>query len=592
MRHFPGGERGETVDWREYPYTFNTACYSCHVSQLSTNYDPKTDTYHTTWAEPGINCETCHGSAIEHNKIAKATPQGQPLSELRIIRTKTMTTAQRNDLCSSCHAKASPLTVEYKPEDRFFDHFDLVTLEDPDFYPDGRDLGENYTLTSWRMSPCAKSGKLDCIHCHTSSGRYRFKKEKFNDACMPCHEDKVKDSAAHTHHPAGSEGNKCISCHMPMTAFARMNRSDHSMLPPAPSATMAYKSPNACTVCHTDKDAAWADTYVREWRTRDYQAPVLKRAALIDGARKRDWTKLPEMLAYIKDPKHDEIFATSLIRLIPPTQDPKVLDALLTAAKDPSPLVRGAAVQALGLIPATESLQALVGATGDDYRLVRVRAAAGIAAFPRMTAPPAYQAQLMKANDEYLASISARPDQWTSHYNIGNYQLGRGDTTKAVASYQSALKLDPHAIMPMVNMSIAYARMGENDKAEQSLQKALKQAPDNAAANFNMGLLKAEKNDLKEAEKYLKKAFKSDSQMAQAAYNLCVITAKDRIGEAVAWCRKASDLRPQEPKYAFTLAFYLNQKGDRNAAVKTLKTILETHPQYKDAEMLLKEISK
>jgi len=118
---------------------------------------------------------------------------------------------------------------------------------------------------------------------------------------MPCHEDKVKDSAAHTHHPAGSEGNKCISCHMPMTAFARMNRSDHSMLPPAPSATMAYKSLNACTVCHTDKDAAWADRYVREWRPRDYQAPVLKRAALIDGARKRDWTKLTEMLAYIKD---------------------------------------------------------------------------------------------------------------------------------------------------------------------------------------------------------------------------------------------------------------------------------------------------
>ena len=59
---------------------------------------------------------------------------------------------------------------------RFFDHFDLVTLENPDFYPDGRDLGENYTYTSWRMSPCVKAGKLDCIHCHTSSGRYRFRR--------------------------------------------------------------------------------------------------------------------------------------------------------------------------------------------------------------------------------------------------------------------------------------------------------------------------------------------------------------------------------------------------------------------------------
>ena len=592
MRHFPGGERGESVNWKEYPYTFNTACYSCHVSQLSTNYEPKTDTYHTKWAEPGINCETCHGPSGEHNKIAKATPKGQPLPELRLIRTKTMTKEQRNDLCSSCHAKGSPLTLEYKSGERFFDHFDLVTLEDADFYPDGRDLGENYTLTSWSMSPCAKSGKIDCMHCHTSSGRYRFKREKFNNACMPCHEDKVKEPAVHTHHPAESEGSKCIACHMPMTAFARMNRSDHSMLPPTPAATLVYKSPNACNLCHKDKDAEWADKLVRQWRVRDYQAPVLKRAALIEAARKRDWTKLPEMLAYIIDPKHDEVFATSLIRLIPPSQDQKVLDTLLAAAKDQSPLVRGAAVQALGMTPTTEGIQALVEATGDEYRLVRVRAAAGIAAFPRMTTPTAYQAQLKKAELEYLASITARPDQWTSHYNLGNYQLSQGETKKAVASYQAALKLDPQAIMPMVNSSIAYAQMGENDKAERSLQKALKQAPDNAAANFNMGLLNAEKKDLKAAERYLKKAIKADPQMAQAAYNLCVIIAKDRISEAVTWCRKASDLRPQDPKYSYTLAFYLNQKGEKAGAIRILKPIVEKYPKYKEAEMLLKEISK
>ncbi len=467
-----------------------------------------------------------------------------------------------------------------------------MTLEDPDYYADGRDLGENYTLTSWSMGPCYKSGKIDCMHCHTSSGRYRFKKEKFNNACAPCHEDKVKDPASHTHHATASEGSKCISCHMPMTTFARMNRSDHSMLPPAPAATLVYKSPNACNICHKDKDAVWADNLVWQWRARDYQATVLKRAALIDAARKRDWTKLPEMLAYIIDPKRDEVFATSLIRLIPPTQDQKVLTTLVNAAKDPSPLVRASAVQALGLIPARESLQALVEATGDDYRLVRVRAAASITSFLRMTAPPAYQAQLKKAEQEYLASITARPDQWTSHYNLGNYQLGKGETKKAVTSYQAALKLDPQAIMPMVNTSIAYAQMGENDKSEKALQKALKQAPDNAAANFNMGLLRAEKGDTKAAEKHLKKAFKFDPQLAQAAYNLCVITAKDRINEAVNWCRQAADVSPQEPKYAYTLAFYLNKKGEKNEAVKILNAILRKYPQYIDAEMLLKEISK
>ena len=80
--------------------------------------------------------------------------------------------------------------------------------------------------------------------------------------------------------------------------------------------------------------------------------------------------------------------------------------------------------------------------------------------------------------------------------------------------------------------------------------------------------------------------------MAQAAYNLCIITSKDRINEAVTWCRRAAELRPQDPKYAYTLAFYLNQKGDRDEAVRTLKAILEKYPGYKDAEMLLKDISK
>jgi tetratricopeptide (TPR) repeat protein len=592
VRHFPGGERGASVDWREYPYTFNTACYNCHVSQLSTNYDLTTDTYRTTWAEPGINCETCHGPATEHNRIALATPQGQPLPDPRIISTKTMAAAQRNELCASCHAKANPLTTAFPPGERFHDHFDLVTLEDPDYYPDGRDLGENYTFTSWTMSPCVKSGRLDCMHCHTSSGRYRFKKEKFNDACLPCHADKVQDPPAHTHHAAESEGSKCIACHMPMTAFARMNRSDHSMLPPAPAATLAYQSPNACNICHADKDAAWADGFVRQWRTRDYQAPILERAALLNLARKRDWTRLPAMLAYIADPKRDDVFATSLIRLIPPSQDQKVMTTLLAAARDPSPLVRGAAVQALGAIPAPESIQALVAAAGDDYRLVRVRAAAGLAALPRMGVPPAYQARIEKAKDEYLTSITARPDQWTSHYNLGNYHLGRGEAPKAVASYQVALKLDPRAILPMVNTAIAYARMGENDKAEGSLRQALAQEPGNAAANFNLGLLKAEQKDSQAAEKHLRIAFTADPQMAQAAYNLCILAAQDRIGEAVTWCRKAAHLRPQDPKYAYTLAYYLDRQGETAEAVGILRGLVAQYPQYKDAERLLHEISR
>ena len=54
MRHF-ADVREEVIDWREQEFTFNTSCYGCHVSQFENNYDLETDTYRTTWREPGIN---------------------------------------------------------------------------------------------------------------------------------------------------------------------------------------------------------------------------------------------------------------------------------------------------------------------------------------------------------------------------------------------------------------------------------------------------------------------------------------------------------------------------------------------------------
>ena len=588
VRHFPGSRGDQPVSWKDTGYTFNTSCFNCHVSQLTSNYELKTDTYKTTWAEPGINCETCHGPSAEHNRVCLEAPKGTVPKDLKIISVKKFTPEQHNAACSGCHAKMSPITASVTPGDRFFDHYDIATLEDPDFYPDGRDLGENYTYTSWLMSPCAKAGKINCVTCHTSSGRYRFRaEEKAQDACMPCHEKYVKNAPAHTHHKEGSPGNKCISCHMPMTSFARMNRTDHSMLPPTPSATIAFKSPNACNICHTDKDAAWADRYVREWRNRDYQSPILKRATFIDAARKRDWTKLPAMLEYIVSKDRDEVFASSLLRMVPSSGDPRVIPAFLGAMKDSSPLVRSSAADALRYVPTEEAVKALVKATADDYRLVRVRAASSLTAFPNLQLNEVEKKNIDAANAEYFSSLTSRPDQWSSYYNLGNYYMDRADPRAAINSYEAALKLEPRAVLAMVNESMAYARLGETKKSEASLQKALKIAPDSAAANFNMGLLKAEQNDLKGAEKHLKAALKYDPQMAQAAYNLCIIIAKERIDEAIAYCKKAADLSPQEPRYDYTLAFYQQQKGNSVAAIKTLENLIEKQPGYADAYLLL-----
>lgn len=586
MRHF-GDIQDSPLFWKDPPYTFNTSCYTCHVSQLAKNYDPATDSYRTTWGEPGINCETCHGPGAEHVKAAQLLKPGDPMPDPKLVVARTLTSAQTNAMCGSCHGKLTVLTGNFQPGDRFYDHFGLATLEDRDFYPDGRDLGENFTMTTWGLSPCAQSGKLDCVHCHTSSGRYKFRTGNPNAACMPCHEQRVKQAVEHTHHPADSAGSHCISCHMPMTEFARMRRSDHSMRPPMPAATLAFKSPNACNLCHKDQTAQWADEHVRKWRTRDYQAPVLQRGGWVAAARQGDWSKLPEIVRYLTNPQREEIWSASLLHLLRNCPDPAKWPAVVACLTDRSPLVRAAAVDALGDELRPEFVRLLLDATRDEYRLVRVHAAAVISAVPRESLDARDRASLETATNEYLASMRVRPDDSASRYNLGNYHLSRGEFREAIDEFTAAHKFLPQSLPPLVNRAIARANLGQHQEAEASLRQALAIDPNHAGVNLNLGMLLAELGRHAEAEAAFRTTFKSDPTSAAAAYNLGVLLSRTKPEEALDWCRKAARLRPQEPRYGYTLAYFLLANGKNEEAIGVLETMIRSQPAMADVYVLL-----
>jgi tetratricopeptide (TPR) repeat protein len=595
VRHFPDrAQRDEALPWTDRLFTFNTTCFNCHVSQLATNYDLETDTYHTTWRESGISCESCHGPGVEHTKAMEAGIKGRSSKEIKIIRTRDFRHQQMNDMCATCHAKLVPLSTDFIAGDKFYDHFDLITLESQDFYPDGRDLGENYTFTSWSMSPCLKSEKLDCSQCHTPSGRPKFEGQQVNQSCLPCHAKIVENPAAHSHHKAGSTGNSCIACHMPMSRFAAMMRTDHSMRPPMPAATIAHKSPNACNVCHKDQlhenhGPEWADEWVRKWYPRDYQAEPLRRAALIDAARKADWKRLPEMLTDVQGQRGDEIYRNSLVRLLRNCPNPRKWPVLIAALKDGSPLVRSNAAAALEGYLTPESLPELLRAASDPVRLVRIRAAAALAPVPlkRLDDVEARNS-LRLAIEEFKKAMAARPDDWASYANLGGFYMDSRDYPAAVDAFETALKLEPRMVPAMVNAALAYSNVKQNEKAEAWLRRALKAEPENAAANFNLGLLLAETDRPDEAEKALRAALKSDPQLAPAAYNLAVILGekKDFAG-AVEWCRKAHDLQPDELKYTHSLALYLQVKGATDEAIALLKPAIQKNPQFLEGSELL-----
>jgi Flp pilus assembly protein TadD len=587
LRHFNDGREDTPVSWRDPMLTFNAACFGCHVSQIESNYDPATDTYATTWNEAGISCESCHGPASEHIRVCLKAKEGKPPKDLKLIGWNDLSVARQNDACAVCHTKGAPITRRFETGGRYWDHYDLITFEHHDYYPDGRDLGENYTMGSWLLSPCVTRGGLGCIHCHTSSGRYRFKDESANDACLPCHQERVENPAAHIHHPDGGVTG-CVQCHMPMNPFGGMNQSDHSMRPPMPELSIATGSRNACIQCHKDQSHEWSAEKIRSWHP-GYATRVeaeVRRALLVKSLRERDWSKIPDARAFIANPDSDPLFATSLIRLLPPSDDPLQRDVFRSLLKDsPHPLVRSAAAKALDPERHPGDCEALFAALSDDYRLVRIRAAESLAALPQAAIPKTYRDAHESATREMWEAIELRLDNWSSHFNAANILMRQKRHEEALARYDRAHELRPDIAPPLVNAAMVLSILNRPSEAEQRLVKATKLPEPSAEAHFNLGLLHAEHGRADAARTALRKSLEIEPANAAAACNLAILIADSDYPEAVRLLLDAIKLEPVNPRHVHTLAYYHLQHGRPDLARQVLQAAVSrgvTSPEIDD----------
>ena len=292
------------------------------------------------------------------------------------------------------------------------------------------------------------------------------------------------------------------------------------------------------------------------------------------------------MLATLDDPTTDAVWKASMLNLLQGAANPVKWPVILKALGDPSPLVRSRAATALAGLLSLETLPSLLAATRDTLRLVRIRAAQALAAVPlEAVRDDRDKASFEKAVAEFFTAMSARPDDWASHANLGNFHMEHRDFAKAISEFETASKLEPRVVGPLVNSSLAYSNLNQPDRAEASLRQALKVEPNNASALFNLGLLLAETGRTAEAVKSLHAALEADPHMAGAAYNLGVIAGASNKAEAARWCLKAYSIEPESGKYAHALAFYQRESGDLTSAVGTLRKWLDGHPL--DAEAVL-----
>jgi tetratricopeptide (TPR) repeat protein len=297
------------------------------------------------------------------------------------------------------------------------------------------------------------------------------------------------------------------------------------------------------------------------------------------------------MMETITKPGREEVTAVSMIRLLRSCPIDAKWPAVLAAARDPSPWVRAAAMEAMGDRLDAAQLAALVAGCRDDSRLVRIRAAYALAPVRPERLPESERGKVEAATRELERSLGCRPDDYASHYNLGNIHMSRGNPARAIASFEEAIRLRPDVVPPYINISLAYNLTGRNRDAEAKLREALRRHPTNVAANLNLGMLLGEMRRVKEAEAAFRAAFRGNPKCATAAYNLGVITASDRPDESIDWCRKAVAFAPNEPKYAYTLAFYLARKrGGTAEAVSTLERLLAGPRATLDAYLLLGEL--
>jgi predicted CXXCH cytochrome family protein len=248
-------------------------CDGCH----SVNFNAQTKTV-TEW---NVGCERCHGPGSEHVR--------QP-SAASIVNPAKLDFVRANDTCIQCHSQGQPLTnpmfgqyydwpVGFHQGGNLGDYWKLEEhkLGETTFthFPDGTAHKNRMQGNDFVQSVMYRRG-IACFSCHdvhgTSNNADTLKPARA--VCLTCHgpgSPNGPHNAAtveeHTHHRAGSAGNDCVACHMPKIAqtIADINVRSHTFAFITPSMTDAYKIPNPCTSCHTDRTTSWAREAIKGW---------------------------------------------------------------------------------------------------------------------------------------------------------------------------------------------------------------------------------------------------------------------------------------------------------------------------------------
>jgi predicted CXXCH cytochrome family protein len=274
------------ADFNTHRAVWDNNCIFCHNVKAQPRYDEASGRFDARVAELGIACESCHGPAEQH--VARnADPLRRYFLYLgghdpTIHSPRRWPRQQQIQICGHCHGQRLPNPPQRLAEflmvgDPYTAGDDLAQFTAPltahttipgadlrlRFWKDGTPRLTAYEYQGLLMSNGHQRSDLTCTSCHEMHGgdpRGMIQPEmRGSRGCLQCHAAIGRDVPAHTHHLATSSGSDCYACHMPPTTYGLLAvHPSHRITSPDPARAWRDDMPEACTLCHTDRTAAWA----------------------------------------------------------------------------------------------------------------------------------------------------------------------------------------------------------------------------------------------------------------------------------------------------------------------------------------------
>jgi tetratricopeptide (TPR) repeat protein len=601
--------QNDPLHWTGADQNWNFMCADCHSTNLRKNYDFRTRTYATTYAEIDVACEACHGPGSDH--VAWARERGSwPAKDKGLLillderrnanwridpatgnarRGTPRLTSREIQMCARCHSRRSQIHEDFVHGQPLGDDYRVALLDADLYYPDGQIKAEDYEYGSFIQSRMFHAG-VTCSDCHEPH-RLKLRAEG-NKVCLQCHAAARYDSIAHHFHQPASPGSRCVECHMPSTLYMVIDaRRDHSIRIPRPELTVSLGVPNACNKCHTGKPAQWAADTIRKWYGHtaggfQHFAKALNAGSL--GAPGAD--KL--LRALIADQSQPAIARASALVRLGALDDISTPEVVRQNVPNHDSLLRRAAAQALSGTEPGLSGPILSPLLDDPVLAVRIESAQVLAGAPANDLAGG-EAALARAAGEYIAAQQLNADRPESHMNLALLFVREKQFDQAERQLRDALSLQPSFVPAAVNLADLYRELGREAEGESVLRTAITRVPGSAALEHALGLLEVRQGNKKEALEHLAAAARMDPGNARDAYVYALaLDDAGRSATAIDALRAALEKHPYDRESLATLANLYAKSGNAREGLIYASRLAEIEPDDPEVRQLLAQLQK